>query len=63
MNKKCLKYFIENPSTNINPEERIGEDRLRNYLMFKSLIPEFYLPKREQKIGRAIRLNTKNISK
>ncbi len=63
MNREVPKYFIENPTTNINPEERIGEDRLRNYLMFKSLIPEFYLPKREQKIGRAIRLTGKNMSK
>ena len=64
MDRDCLKYFIENGSTNVIPEERVKEDnQLKNYLMFKSKIPEFDLPKREQKIGRAIRLTTKNISK
>ena len=60
MDRYCLKYFIENRSTNVIPEERIKEDeQLRNYLMFKSMIPEFNVPKREQKIGRAIRLTKK----
>jgi hypothetical protein len=75
MNRECPKYFTEISPTNIiseerikekeriKEEERIQEDRIRNYLMFKSIIPEFYPPKREQKIGRAIRLTGKNISK
>jgi hypothetical protein len=64
MDRNCLKYFIENRSTNIIQEERVKEDiQLKNYLMFKSMIPEFDLPKTKQKLARAIRLTTKNISK
>ena len=64
MDRDCLKYFIENRSTNVIPEERVKEDKqLKNYLICKSMIPEYDLPKREQIIGRAIRLTTKNISK
>lgn len=63
MNRECPKYFTENSSTNIISEERIQEDRLKNYFMFKSPIPQFYSPKREQKIGRAMRLTGKNMSK
>ena len=67
MNRECPTYFAENPSTNseerIKEEERIQEDRLKNYFMFKSPIPQFYSPKREQKIGRAMRLTGKNMSK
>lgn len=64
MNRNCLKYFIENRSINVILEESVKEDnQLINYLMFQSMMPEFNVPKTEQKIGRAIRLTTKNISK
>lgn len=62
MDINSLKYFIENRSINVIQDERVKEDnQLKNYLIFKSLLPE-YTCKTEQKIGKITRLTTKKIN-
>lgn len=42
MDRYFFKYFIENRSINVIQQERIKEDQqLKNYIIFKSMIPEF----------------------